>query len=133
MTKEATEGADGEQIAVCDHGCGTKDTQIIHYYGEWEVTKEPTCYAKGEKKRTCLNCGYVETAEIKTIPHTWGKYVDDDKPGCQDQTESQYCTVCGARNADSEKKTSDPIRKHKFTHYEVTKAMSFLVSRLSQR
>lgn len=122
VTKEATEGADGEQIAVCDHGCGTKDTQIIHYYGEWEVTKEPTCYAKGEKKRTCLNCGYVETAEIKTIPHTWGKYVDDDKPGCQDQTESQYCTVCGARNADSEKKTSDPIRKHKFTHYEVTKS-----------
>lgn len=122
VTKEATEGADGEQVAICNHGCGTKDTQIIHYYGEWEVTKEPTCYAKGEKKRTCLNCGYVETAEIETIPHTWGEYVDDDKPGCQDQTESQYCTVCGARNADSEKKTSDPIRKHKFTHYEVTKS-----------
>ena len=121
VTKEATEGADGEQIAVCDHGCGTTDTQIIHYYGEWEVTKEPTCYAKGEKKRTCLNCGYVETAEIETIPHTWGKYVDDDKPGCQDQTESQYCTVCGARNVDSETKTSGPVRKkHKFTHYEAT-------------
>ena len=121
VTKEATEGADGEQIAVCDHGCGTTDTQIIHYYGEWEVTKEATCYAKGEKKRTCLNCGYVETAEIKTIPHTWGEYVDDDKPGCQDQTKSQYCTVCGARNVDSETKTSGPVRKkHKFTHYEAT-------------
>lgn len=122
VTKEAAEGADGEQVAICNHGCGTEDTQVIHYYGEWKVTKEPTCYAKGEKKRTCLNCGYVETAEIETIPHTWGDYKDDDKPGCQDQTESQYCTVCGARNADSEKKTSDPIRKHKFTHYEVTKS-----------
>ena len=121
VTKEVTEGADGEQIAVCDHGCGKKDTQIIHYYGEWKVTKEPTCYAKGEKQRTCLNCGYVETAEIKTIPHTWGEYVDDDKPGCQDQTKSQYCTVCGARNVDSETKTSGPVRKkHKFTHYEAT-------------
>lgn len=120
VTKEATEGADGEQIAVCDHGCGTTDTQIIHYYGEWEVTKEPTCYAKGEKKRTCLNCGYVETAEIETIPHTWGKYVDDDKPGCQEQTESQYCTVCGARNPES-RHLSDAVRKnHKFTHYEAT-------------
>ena len=120
VTKEVTEGADGEQIAVCDHGCGKKDTQIIHYYGEWEVTKEPTCYAKGEKKRTCLNCGYVETAEIKTIPHTWGEYVDDDKPGCQEQTESQYCTVCGARNPES-RHLSDAVRKnHKFTHYEVT-------------
>lgn len=92
VTKEVTEGADGEQIAVCDHGCGKKDTQIIHYYGEWKVTKEPTCYAKGEKQRTCLNCGYVETAEIKTIPHTWGEYVDDDKPGCQQQTETAHCT-----------------------------------------
>ena len=121
VTKEATDGEDGEQVAYCDYGCETKKTQIIHYYGEWEVTKEATCYAKGEKKRTCLNCGYVETAEIKTIPHTWGKYVDDDKPGCQDQTKSQYCTVCGARNVDSETKTSGPVRKkHKFTHYEAT-------------
>ena len=121
VTKEAAEGADGEQVAICNHGCGTEDTQVIHYYGEWEVTKEATCYAKGEKKRTCLNCGYVETAEIKTIPHTWGEYVDDDKPGCQDQTKSQYCTVCGARNVDSETKTSGPVRKkHKFTHYEAT-------------
>ena len=121
VTKEATDGDDGEQVAYCDYGCETKKTQIIHYYGEWEVTKEATCYAKGEKKRTCLNCGYVETAEIKTIPHTWGEYVDDDKPGCQDQTKSQYCTVCGARNVDSETKTSGPVRKkHKFTHYEAT-------------
>ena len=123
VTKEATEGADGEQVAVCDRrDCGAEDKQIIHYYGEWKVTKEPTCYAKGEKQRVCVNCGYVETAEIETIPHTWGDYKDDDKPGCQDQTESQYCTVCGARNVDSETKTSDPIRKHKFTHYEVTKS-----------
>ena len=121
VTKKATDGEDGEQVAYCDYGCETKKTQIIHYYGEWEVTKEATCYAKGEKKRTCLNCGYVETAEIKTIPHTWGEYVDDDKPGCQDQTKSQYCTVCGARNVDSETKTSGPVRKkHKFTHYEAT-------------
>lgn len=100
VTKEVTEGADGEQIAVCDHGCGKKDTQIIHYYGEWEVTKEATCYAKGEKKRTCLNCGYVETAEIKTIPHTWGEYVDDDKPGCQQQTATAHCTREGCTATD---------------------------------
>lgn len=102
VTKEVTEGADGEQIAVCDHGCGKKDTQIIHYYGEWKVTKEPTCYAKGEKQRTCLNCGYVETAEIKTIPHTWGEYVDDDKPGCQQQTATAHCTREGCTATDTE-------------------------------
>lgn len=121
VTQEATATQDGQKYAYCKYGCGTKDVQTIHYYGDWKVTKEPTCYAKGEKQRVCVNCGDVETAEIETIPHTWGEYVDDDKPGCQDQTESQYCTVCGARNADSEKKTSGPVRKkHKFTHYEAT-------------
>ena len=125
VTKEVTEGADGEQIAVCDHGCGKKDTQIIHYYGEWEVTKEATCYAKGEKKRTCLNCGYVETAEIKTIPHTWGEYVDDDKPGCQQQTATAHCTVEGCTATDTEDRPNfgadgNPL-PHKYTKYEVSK------------
>lgn len=122
VTKEVTEGADGEQIAVCDHGCGKKDTQIIHYYGEWKVTKEPTCYAKGEKQRTCLNCGYVETAEIKTIPHTWGEYVDDDKPGCQQQTETAHCTREGCTATDTEDRPNfgadgNPL-PHKFTTYK---------------
>lgn len=122
VTKEVTEGADGEQIAVCDHGCGKKDTQIIHYYGEWKVTKEPTCYAKGEKQRTCLNCGYVETAEIKTIPHTWGEYVDDDKPGCQQQTETAHCTREGCTATDTEDRANfgpggNPL-PHKYTTYK---------------
>lgn len=122
VTKEATEGADGEQIAVCDHGCGTTDTQIIHYYGEWEVTKEPTCYAKGEKKRTCLNCGYVETAEIETIPHTWGEYVDDDKPGCQQQTATAHCTREGCTATDTEDRPNfgpdgNPL-PHRYTSFQ---------------
>lgn len=122
VTKEATDGEDGEQVAYCDYGCETKHTQIIHYYGEWEVTKEATCYAKGEKKRTCLNCGYVETAEIKTIPHTWGEYVDDDKPGCQQQTATAHCTVEGCTATDTEDRPNfgadgNPL-PHKFTTYK---------------
>lgn len=121
VTQEATATQDGQKYAFCKYNCGTKDVQTIHYYGDWKVTKEPSCYAEGEKQRVCVNCGAVETAPVEKIPHVWGKYVDDDKPGCQQQTESQYCTVCGARNADSEKKTSGPVRKkHKFTHYEAT-------------
>ena len=122
VTKEATDGEDGEQVAYCDYGCETKSTQIIHYYGEWEVTKEPTCYAKGEKKRTCLNCGYVETAEIKTIPHTWGKYVDDDKPGCQQQTATAHCTVEGCTATDTEDRPNfGPDGKplpHRYTSFQ---------------
>ena len=122
VTKEATDGEDGEQVAYCDYGCETKKTQIIHYYGEWEVTKEATCYAKGEKKRTCLNCGYVETAEIKTIPHTWGEYVDDDKPGCQQQTATAHCTRKGCTATDTEDRPNfGPDGKplpHRYTSFQ---------------
>lgn len=123
VTKEATEGADGEQVAVCDRrDCGAEEKQIIHYYGEWKVTKEPTCYAKGEKQRVCVNCGYVETAEIKTIPHTWGEYVNDNKPACQQQTESLRCTVCGAKGEARDRANlgsdGNPL-PHKYTSYEI--------------
>lgn len=122
VTREATATQDGQKYAYCKYGCGTKDTQIIHYYGEWEVTKEPTCYAKGEKQRVCVNCGYVETAEIETIPHTWGKYVDDDKPGCQQQTETAHCTREGCTATDTEDRANfgpggNPL-PHKYTTYK---------------
>ena len=97
VTQEATATQDGQKYAFCKYNCGTKHVQTIHYYGDWKVTKEPTCYAKGEKQRVCVNCGAVETAPVEKIPHVWGEYVDDDKPGCQQQTESLRCTVCGAK------------------------------------
>lgn len=122
VTKEATEDADGEQIAICNHGCGTKDTQIIHYYGEWEVTKEPTCTEKGERKRTCINCSHVDIEEIDMIAYTWStKYVNDNKPACEQQTESLRCTVCGAKGETRDRANlgsdGNPL-PHKYTTFE---------------
>lgn len=137
---EATCTTAGEKYQVCQRsGCNHKVVEegyaeahpvLGHDFegAEW-VIEVPTCTTPGKRYQVCkrdgCNAENVDETYAKEHPalgHAWGKYVDDDKPGCQDQTESQYCTVCGARNADSEKKTSDPIRKHKFTHYEVTKS-----------
>lgn len=137
---EATCTTAGEKYKVCQRsGCNHKVVEegyaeahpaLDHDFegAEW-VIEAPTCTTPGKRYQVCkrdgCNAENVDETYAKEHPalgHAWGKYVDDDKPGCQDQTESQYCTVCGARNADSEKKTSDPIRKHKFTHYEVTKS-----------
>lgn len=137
---EATCTTAGEKYQVCQRsGCNHKVVEegyaeahpvLGHDFegAEW-VIEAPTCTTPGQRYQVCkrdgCNAENVDETYAKEHPalgHAWGKYVDDDKPGCQDQTESQYCTVCGARNADSEKKTSDPIRKHKFTHYEVTKS-----------
>lgn len=140
---EATCTTAGEKYQVCQRsGCNHKVVEegyaeahpvLGHDFegAEW-VIEAPTCTTPGKRYQVCkrdgCNAENVDETYAKEHPalgHAWGKYVDDDKPGCQDQTESQYCTVCGARNADSEKKTSDPIRKHKFTHYEVTKSYEF--------
>ena len=137
---EATCTTAGEKYQVCQRsGCNHKVVEegyaeahpaLGHDFegAEW-VIEAPTCTTPGQRYQVCKRdgCGQKNFDEAYSeahpaLGHAWGKYVDDDKPGCQDQTESQYCTVCGARNADSEKKTSDPIRKHKFTHYEVTKS-----------
>ena len=115
-------------VSVVHHDCSetTKEDytdMLPHTKGE-EVTEkrvEPTCTEEGSATYICSVCEKEFTVPLEKIPHTWGDYKDDDKPGCQDQTESQYCTVCGARNVDSETKTSGPVRKkHKFTHYEAT-------------
>ena len=100
VTQEATATQDGQKYAFCKYNCGTKDVQTIHYYGDWKVTKEPSCYAEGEKQRVCVNCGAVETAPVEKIPHTWGEYVDDDKPGCQQQTATAHCTREGCTATD---------------------------------
>lgn len=137
---EATCTTAGEKYKACQRsGCNHKVVEegyaeahpaLDHDFegAEW-VIEAPTCTTPGQRYQVCKRDGCNEKNIDKTyaaahpaLGHVWGKHVDDDKPGCQDQTESQYCTVCGARNADSEKKTSDPIRKHKFTHYEVTKS-----------
>lgn len=123
VTQEATATQDGQKYAYCKYKCGTKDVQTIHYYGDWKVTKEPTCYAKGEKQRVCVNCGHVDVEEIDMIAHTWStKYVNDNKPACEQQTESLRCTVCGAKGDTRDRANlgsdGNPL-PHKYTSYEI--------------
>lgn len=73
-------------------GCTT------HTYGDWIITKSPTCIAEGSKKRTCTVCG-VE--EVETIPatgeHTYGEWKVTKQATCTaDGTKTKTCTECGA-------------------------------------
>lgn len=65
---------------------------------EW-VIEAPTCTTPGKRYQVCKRdgCGqknFDETyaKEHPALGHVWGKYVDDDKPGCQQQTETAHCT-----------------------------------------
>lgn len=64
-----------------------------HTWGNWTITKEPTCAETGTQTRTCTGCGQVETATIVKLAHTPGTAAT-----C---TTAQFCTVCGEKLADA--------------------------------
>ena len=41
-----------------------KNENVEHNWGEWIVTKQPTCFAPGEETRVCADCGAEQTREI---------------------------------------------------------------------
>lgn len=46
-----------------------------HSYGEWTVTKSPTCSSEGTKTRKCSSCGATETASVPKKEHTFNNSI----------------------------------------------------------
>ena len=97
---------------------------------EW-VIEAPTCTTPGQRYQVCKRDGCNEknvdktyAAEHPALGHAWGKYVDDDKPGCQQQTETAHCTREGCTATDTKDRPNfgadgNPL-PHKYTNYTVT-------------
>lgn len=79
-----------------------------HIYGEWVVTKQPTCKSEGERTRTCIFSATVD-GEVKTCGHTYTEVLPVDPEvhtydgnevvikaaTCSSVGESEYtCTGC---------------------------------------
>ena len=111
--------AEGTKTRECDI-CHEKETVTVpateeHQLTDWIVTVEPTCTTTGTRVKKCTVCGnVVKTETIGALGHDFQNYVDDNKPACCDQYETGTCTRCNAKNT---RKTSGPIRAHKFTRY----------------
>ncbi len=140
---EATCTTAGEKYKVCKReGCGQKNFDetyaaehpaLDHDFegAEW-VIEAPTCTTPGKRYQVCkrdgCNAENVDETYAKEHPalgHAWGKYVDDDKPGCQQQTETAHCTREGCTATDTEDRPNfgadgNPL-PHKYTKYEVSK------------
>ena len=89
---------------------------------EWTVVTKPTCEQKGQKVKYCTVChNVVETEEIPKLGHEWGKYVDDNKPGCQQQTATAHCTREGCTATDTQNTKNfgadGKPRPHRYTHW----------------
>ena len=44
---------------------------LVHSFGEWEVTTEPTCTEDGEETRTCSRCDAIETRPVDALGHDY--------------------------------------------------------------
>lgn len=137
---EATCTTAGEKYKVCQRsGCNHKVVEegyaeahpaLDHDFegAEW-IIEAPTCTTPGQRYQVCKRDGCnqknIDEAYAEAHPalgHVWGKYVDDDKPGCQQQTETAHCTREGCTATDTEDRANfgpggNPL-PHKYTTYK---------------
>jgi len=106
---------------ICDV-CGAK-REITHSYGEWTVTKEPTCHTLGTKQHVCSVCGYTQSdsvpkldehvytdtcdpscnvcGEPRDVNHSYGEWTITKEPTCaQNGIKQHVCSVCGTTETD---------------------------------
>lgn len=67
--------------------CGAKRS-ASHRYGEWVVTKNPTCLATGTKTKTCSVCSNLKKDILAKLSHNYGEWV---------VTQNATCTTTGRR------------------------------------
>lgn len=137
---EATCTTAGEKYQACQRsGCNHKVVEegyaaahpaLGHdFEGAKWVIEAPTCTTPGQRYQVCKRDGCNQknideayAAEHPALGHVWGKYVDDDKPGCQQQTETAHCTREGCTATDTEDRANfgpggNPL-PHKYTTYK---------------
>lgn len=137
---EATCTTAGEKYQACQRsGCNHKVVEegyaaahpaLGHdFEGAKWVIEAPTCTTPGQRYQVCKRDGCnqknIDEAYAEAHPalgHVWGKYVDDDKPGCQQQTETAHCTREGCTATDTEDRANfgpggNPL-PHKYTTYK---------------
>lgn len=137
---EATCTTAGEKYKACQRsGCTYKVVEegyaeahpaLDHDFegAEW-VIEAPTCTTPGQRYQVCKRDGcdqknFDETyaKEHPALGHAWGKYVNDNKPACEQQTETAHCTREGCIATDTEDRPNfgsdgNPL-PHKYTSYE---------------
>ena len=67
-----------------------------HNFGEWNITKEPTCTEKGEKTRYCSRCDKALVESIDLIDHTYNEWKTVKKASCTEEgKQERKCSMCG--------------------------------------
>lgn len=121
----ATCQADGTKTAVCDNGCGTKDTitdvgsKVAHKYTTYTPNNDATCETNGTKTASCdYGCGTKDTLTIEDseLGHSYTEYVSDGNATCEaDGTKTATCdNGCGTKDTVADTGSKIP---HSFRNY----------------
>ena len=116
---------------VVEEGYAEAHPALDHDFegAEW-VIEAPTCTTPGQRYQVCKRDGCNQknidetyAAAHPALGHAWGKYVNDNKPACEQQTETAHCTREGCTATDTEDRPNfgsdgNPL-PHKYTSYEI--------------
>lgn len=85
---------------ACDsecNNCGYTRTVSGHSFSVWDITKTPTCEAKGEEILKCTKCSHKETREIDAKGHNFGEWQTVKKALCAENgSQFRKCNNCTA-------------------------------------
>ncbi len=104
VVTEPTCTAEGYTTHTCSKCADTyKDSYVEaggHAFGDWSVTKAPTCTEVGEEQRNCANCDHFETREVAAAGHDYEVTVTE--PTCTEKGYTTHsCTKCDESFVDS--------------------------------
>ena len=112
---------EGKKCSFCGTVTVAQETipALGHDLGEYEITKKPTCTAKGEETAKCTRCTYTKTRDVERAPHT-EVTVKATAPTCtkSGKTEGKKCSVCGKITVEQE--TVEALG-HELGEYKITK------------
>ena len=121
-TVEATCTEPGKIETVCNECGEVVSTEAIaalgHDFGDYIVTKAPTCTEAGEETAKCSRCEATDTKELAALGHDFGEYVVTKEATCTEAGEkTAICTRCGEVG----EKEAIAALGHDFGEYVVTK------------
>ena len=114
--------SDGYYVLKC-RLCGatwktTTDKAYGHRWGEWTVTKQPSCTEDGKETRECDECHEKESRGIPATKHSWGEWTVTKQPSCtEDGQESRECGKCHQKES-----RGIPATGHQWGAWTVIKA-----------
>ncbi len=111
---------DSEHKRVCT--VCQKEEKADHSWDSGKITKESTCTVQGEKTFTCKDCGGTRIEYLDLIPHSYGKWTNEDTKAHQ-----HTCIACGKKETENHNWNSGKVTKEPTCKEEGEKTFTCLI------